>query len=59
MSPSPGDALVSCVKKVPTDVMGKDYTQHDVVVAVVPPPAGPARTGDATPQETYSFQKLK
>ncbi len=28
MSPSPGDALVSCVKKVPTDVMGKDYTQQ-------------------------------
>ncbi|ENF7818736.1 hypothetical protein ABR157_004547 [Enterobacter soli] len=29
------------------------------IVAVVPPPAGLARTGDATPQETYSFQKLK
>jgi len=29
--------------------MGKDYTQQFVVVAVVPPPAGSASPGDATP----------
>ena len=53
MSPSPGDALVCCVKRaVPeTRETGTAKTTHSIineVVAVVPPPAGMARPGDDT-----------